>query len=206
MSLVEVGVQAAPPGSPHAPPICTVGVRATIPPENGLRPVRAIVRAPKDKEGVITCAALLADGRILVVRQVREENLLGETTTKSGRTILRHDTPASIGPIALDGPGTNLYAGTSDGVLLWWRLDDDGRVAEHEVTPAFADKRAITSLGVLLGDVSLAVGDARGQLTTWFFVHTGARLVAETPPDPHAGAPCGRGAPDHSRPRATRPC
>ena len=59
-------------------------------------------------------------------------------------------------------------------MLLWWRLDDDGQVAQHEVTPAFRDKRAITSLGVLLGDVSLAVGDARGQLTTWFFVHTGA--------------------------------
>ena len=41
------------------------------------------------------------------------------------------------------------------------------------MTPAFRDKRAITSLGVLLGDVSLAVGDAQGQLTTWFFVHTG---------------------------------
>ena len=72
--------------------------------------------------------------------------------------------------------------------------------------PAFRDKRAITSLGVLLGDVSLAVGDAQGQLTTWFFVHTGARVVAETAADPHACVPCGGGARRSFPPGGTRPC
>ena len=85
---------------------------------------------------------------------------------------------AGLGPIALDRAGTTLYAGTSDGALLWWQLDEDGNVAKQEVTPAFHDKRAITSLGLLLGDVSLAVGDAQGELTTWFFVHTGASTAS----------------------------
>ena len=84
--------------------------------------------------------------------------------------------------------------GRSDGALLWWKLDDDGNVAKHEVMPAFHDKRAITALGLLLGDVSLAVGDARGELTTWFFVHSGAssasaqklRLIHTL--EPHAAA------------------
>ena len=57
VSLVEVGVQAVRRGGPHDPPVCTVRTRATIPPENGLLPVRAIVRSAKDTEGVVTCAA-----------------------------------------------------------------------------------------------------------------------------------------------------
>ncbi len=133
-----------------------------------------MVRAPKDKEGTVTSAALLGDNRIILVRQVREENLAGEVTLKTQRTVLRNDTGGTIGPLALDGTGANLYAGTSDGLLLWWRLDDDGRPAAQAVTTAFHDQRAVTSLGVLLGDVSLAVGDDRGELTTWFFVRTGA--------------------------------
>ena len=75
ISLVEVVVQAATPRGEQGKPICTVRTRATIPPENGPTPVRAIVRAPKDKEGVVTCAALLPDGRILLLRQINEENL-----------------------------------------------------------------------------------------------------------------------------------
>ena len=43
--------------------------------------------------------------------------------------MLPNETGATIGPLALDG-GKNLYAGTSDGLLLWWRLDDDGRPAD----------------------------------------------------------------------------
>ena len=79
-----------PAAASKAQPICTVRTRATIPPENGPTPVRAIVRAPKDKEGVVTCAALLPDGRILLLRQINEENLAGDVTSKTQRTILRN--------------------------------------------------------------------------------------------------------------------
>ena len=173
ISLVEAAV-AADPRSPRGKPVCTVRVRATIPPEKGPLPVRAMVRAPKDKEETVTSAALLGDNHILLVRQVREENLAGEVTAKTRHTVLPNETGGTIGPLALDAAGANLYAGTSDGLLLWWRLDDDGRPAAQAVTTAFHDQRAVTALGVLLGDVSLAVGDDRGQLTTWFFVRTGA--------------------------------
>ncbi len=172
--LVEVAVGTAGRRGAKGELACTVRTRATFPPEKGPPPLRALVRTAKDAEGVVTCAALLPDGRILLLRQVREENLLGEVASKTHRTILRPKTLGTIGPLALDAAGANLYAGTSDGVLLWWRLDDDGQVAAEDVTPAFRDQRAITALGLLLGDVSLAVGDAQGQLSTWFFVHSGS--------------------------------
>ena len=152
----------------------SVRVAADIPPEKGQMPLRAVVRASKEKEGTWTCAAVLPGDRILLIHASREETLGGETSEKTVRTMLSCPASAGLGPIALDRAGTTLYAGTSDGALLWWKLDEDGNVAKQEVMPAFHDKRAITSLGLLLGDVSLAVGDAQGQLTTWFFVHTGA--------------------------------
>ena len=103
---------------------------------------------------------MLSDNRILLIRSSREETLGGDASEKTLRKILSCPS-AAVGPIALDAAGTTLYAGTSDGALLWWKLDDDGNVVKQEAMPAFHDKRAITSLGLLLGDVSLAVGDAQ---------------------------------------------
>ena len=73
--------------------------------------------------------------------------------------------------MTMDREGNTLYAGTDDGRLVRWQLDEKGEVAHREVVRAFADRRAITALALVLGDVSLAVGDAKGGLTTWFPVN-----------------------------------
>ena len=80
---------------------------------------------------------------------------------------------AALGPWRWTRRGRRSMRAPSDGALLWWRLGDDGQVIDHEAIPAFADKRAMTAMSLLLGDVSLAVGDADGGLTTWFFVRGG---------------------------------
>ena len=176
--LVEI-VSETPGGKgKQAEVVRSVRVAADIPAEKGQIPLCAVVRALKDKEGTWTCAAVLANDRILLIRAMREETLGGDVSEKTVRTVLACPVSSGVGPIALDSAGTTLYAGTSDGALLWWKLDDDGRVVKQEAVPAFHDKRAITALGLLLGDVSLAVGDAKGQLTTWFFVHSGASAAS----------------------------
>ena len=90
-------------------------------------------------------------------------------TKKSARyqTVLREDIIAHIRAMTMDREGSTLYAGTDDGRLVRWQLDEKGEVAHREVVRAFADGRAITALALVLGDVSLAVGDAKGGLTTW---------------------------------------
>ena len=53
-------------------------------------------------------------------------------------------------------------------MLLRWDISEPGQVRLLDSVQASEDRQAITSLALVLGDVSLAVGDARGALTTWF--------------------------------------
>ncbi len=115
----------------------------------------------------ITRAALLSDGTIGIFRQVTTETPMGDEEVNSYQNVLREDIVARIRAMAMDREGNTLYAGTDDGRLVRWQLDDKGEVAQREVVRAFPDGRAITALALVLGDVSLAVGDERGELTIW---------------------------------------
>lgn len=132
----------------------------------GPLPTIALLRSPR--EGSVTCARLLADGRLSVSRQVTTENLLGDKETKSEKVAVETAGLAPITALTMDRDGTTLYAGTEKGQLARWQFDEEGQVKSREVVQAFADRRAITALAMVLGDVSLAVGDAAGGLTTWF--------------------------------------
>ena len=70
--------------------------------------------------------------------------------------------------MTMDRDGNTLYAGTKGGRLVRWQLGEKGEVTNREMVRAFPDHRDITALAMVLGDVSLAVGDAKGGLTTWF--------------------------------------
>ncbi len=148
--------------------------RAFTPADDGPLPVKAVIRRSAD--GTVTRAALLPDNHISLVRQTAAGGgLFGGSPTSSNRVVLGSEAPGRITAITMDRDGTTLCAGTQTGGLIRWELNDDGSVRTSDVVLAFNDKRAITSLGMVLGDVSLAVGDARGELTTWFPVRTGGQ-------------------------------
>jgi phosphate transport system permease protein len=118
-----------------------------------------------------TRVALLPNNRISVARRTIEQaGLSGEKTPKTSEATLEEDSPGRITAMTMNRAGNMLYAGTDRGGLLRWELDDEGNVASKEIIPAFHDKRPIASLALVFGDVSLAVGDAQGGLTTWFEV------------------------------------
>jgi phosphate transport system permease protein len=138
-------------------------------------PVHAMVR--RSEEGAITCVRQFPDNRLSVVRQVTVEDLLGgdlmgNGETKTYRVVLSDDIPGPIGAMTMNREGSSLFVGTKNGLLISWHFDDEGRIARREIIPAFRDKRAVTSLAMVLGDVTLAVGDATGRMTTWFEVRT----------------------------------
>ena len=171
VSLVEITKPAAT-GSPSpGSPKFLVHTRATIGPEKGEVPRLAVLRR-SEQPAAVTCALLLAGNHIVVTRQVASENLLGETTVKTDRIPLDGDIPGPVTAMTLDERGDTLYAGTANGALVWWRFGDEGPIVGHDVVPAFRDKRAVTSLGLMLGDATLAVGDANGDVTNWFLVRS----------------------------------
>ena len=122
--------------------------------------------------GAVTRVAHLSDGTIAIFRQVATETLLGDEEVSTYQSILQETFTASVRAMTMDREGNTLYAGTDDGRLVRWQLDEKGEVAHREVVRAFADKRAITALALVLGDMSLAVGDEKGEMTTWSPVNT----------------------------------
>ena len=139
--------------------------------------------------GAITRAARLSEGEIAVLRQVASDTL-GDEELVTHQNILREDIIPHIRAMTMDREGNTLYAGTDDGRLVRWKLDDKGEVEHREVVRAFADGRAVTALAMVLGDVSLTVGDAKGGLTIWSPVNADGtrKLRAIHQLQPHATA------------------
>jgi len=138
---------------------------AHFPPPPGGTPVRSLARVADDSRIRVD---LLADGRLTVTQLISSENLLGETTELSHYEELTVASYGAVTALALDSDGAALYAGTERGYLLRWNLAEPGASVLLDEVPAFADRRAITALTMIFGDYSLAVGDATGQVTTWF--------------------------------------
>ena len=130
---------------------------AVTPAVKGPPPRAAVLR--RSEAGATTRVALLPDGTISILRQVAAENLAGDTEVRSYQAALDEDLAADIRVLCMDREGNTLYAGTKDGILARWQLKENGEVGQREVARAFPDRRAITVLALVLGDVSLAVGD-----------------------------------------------
>jgi len=118
---------------------------------------------------------LLRGGGLAVSRLAVSENLLGEKETKSQAIVVDTKGLATITAVAMDRDGTALCAGTQAGQLARWQFDEEGNVKTAERLTAFSDRRRITALAMVFGDVSLAVGDERGGLSTWFPVRRGGK-------------------------------
>ena len=167
-SLVDVA--AAPRTGPagNHPPQFALRARANIPADTLGIPAMAVMQSTGEKSSA--SAALYGGNRIVIVRRnVVHNEITDEETTASSRLTIGDDVPGRVTALAMDHAGGTIYAGTANGSLLWWRLDAD-QVVDHDVVPAFVDKRAITSLQLMLGDVTLVVGDAKGGVSNWFFV------------------------------------
>jgi len=146
-------------------------VRGSVAPDGGDRPVRAVMRV--DEDGAATCAMLTDDQRLVVLREsVVEESLFGGSKKQVRRSVVRRGGGGTITAITISREGGTLYAGTDDGHLLRWELDKNGAATHRERTAAFPDERAVTTLAMVFGDVSLAVGDGEGEVTVWAPIRT----------------------------------
>ena len=120
------------------------------------------------EDGGATAAAVLAGGRLAVVRRAVQQNeMTGETTESLSRTEV--DAPDRVTALVMDPDQHNLYGGTAGGEILWWPLQD-GKPGELLRANAGAP---VTALNLLIGGRSLVVGQESGALSVWFAVEQG---------------------------------
>ena len=140
---------------------------ASFGPDKDGKVVRAV--AQSGEEGSVTCAKLLEDNRIVVEQQTVVTTLFGEGETETSRLVI-DDAPGRVTALVVNKSGTALFAGTEGGHLDRWVLKD-GEVKLHE-SKMLPDTAAVTAITTVFGDISVAVGDARGNVTTWAPVRT----------------------------------
>jgi len=132
--------------------------------EDVLLPLQTQAREGED--GGLARVDLMPDGSVRVTAVTIEESLFGDPEEERTVTNLTVPEGGAITALALDSAGMKVYVGTEDGMIHGWTLAS-GVPRLIESLQAFADLRAITAMSWVLGDVSLAVGDETGLLTTW---------------------------------------
>ena len=163
----------------------TVGVMAAA---EATSPVLAVLR--RGTEGGLTRVALLEGDRFEITREVVTTDLFGGRSAETRSATLEGPLPGRVTAWTADASGANLYAGTHNGFLLHWNLAAEEGPAAPETLKA--SPQAVTALGMVLGDLSIAVGDDAGGLATWSSMPAeegeGRRLARTHVLAPHAAA------------------
>jgi len=142
--------------------------RAQFAPSEPDRIAQTLIRV--DDEGRQTRVDLLDDDSLQLRQREVTENFLGEAEVAENNHLLSFSVLGRVSALSLSSDGRQLYAGTDKGELLRWDLSDIDAPELLDQLQAFEDQREITALGLVFGDISLAVGDDRGGLSTWFTV------------------------------------
>jgi phosphate transport system permease protein len=110
-------------------------------------------------------AAITADRRLALLSRQAEASLFGSGEAVVTRTRL-DQLPATPTALALEKSLDNLYLGFDNGALLKYDLREPSLPQITETLAA--STAAITTLGFLIGERSIVVGDAQGNTTVWF--------------------------------------
>ncbi|MEE9233591.1 MAG: hypothetical protein V3U07_09030, partial [Nitrospirales bacterium] len=112
-------------------------------------------------------AALTDSGELWLTRL--EEP--GEFSFEDEVTMIQHrlNVPADslLTSLALSGVGRRLVAGTKDGQLLVWEWQREGYEAIPQSLSVSASGTAVTVVGYVLGERTLVIGTASGEVNTW---------------------------------------
>jgi phosphate transport system permease protein len=128
--------------------------------------LQSFARSIEDK-GAVRIDRLAGD-QLRISHQLVEKDLLGNKKSNNVSTEIKDQPPGHLTAVTVDSKGHYLYAGTDNGTLLRWDVSEPGRIRLLDSVQTSENRQAITSLALVLGDVSIAVGDTSGSLTTWF--------------------------------------
>jgi phosphate transport system permease protein len=128
-------------------------------------PLFALLRGDAESHRIV---AVYANGTVVEKRLAPGKGLLGRNKGVATERTVHFNRGGVITCAAMNADGL-LYIGTNEGNLISMNFagEVDDPVA-MDITPAFRDRRAITSLAFLNGGYALAVGDAAGGVSVWF--------------------------------------
>ena len=150
-------------GEREVVPRFTAGDVVTL--DGVVAPLRAI-EVQDDGSGRSAVAAIDHSQTVVIVLREQQQGLLGPGELVEETHALGLELPAEPTKLLIDRRVRRLLVGLVDGRIAEWRLGDVGQVPRF--IGAFpASDTAITALTYVLGDVSVAVGDARGRVSTW---------------------------------------
>ncbi|MDW8036525.1 MAG: ABC transporter permease subunit [Thermoguttaceae bacterium] len=155
---------------------------AWLPPVSAsCQPVQAQMQA--EENGGCLAVVLMADNRILVRRQTVQTDLFGESGEKQlSEFWIDSGLPGQVTALALSLDGDRLFVGTHNGYLIRFAIQDSGQAQRLDATWT-PDRAPVTALGLLLGQNSLVVGTAYGNLSLWFPVRKQGPIVPGECPD-----------------------
>lgn len=154
----------------------------------------------KSDDGVTTTVFNTEDGRLLLKSTEIEEKLFGgeeksevitNITAILGQTSADKSTKQrkelQIASLAIDYFMENLYIGTAHGEIVHINVREKKNPFLEEKIKV--SEEPITSLGFLLGDVSLVAGDQKGNVNIWMQVRDEATSSGWTLKKVHAAKP-----------------
>ncbi|RMH35761.1 MAG: ABC transporter permease subunit [Nitrospirae bacterium] len=124
-------------------------------------------------DGHVT-AALLSSGEVWVTRAEESGGLLSEGELEIVHGQIPALPQAPITSLCLDSMGESLVLGTDNGILQHWDIRDAAQPALGG-TYATGQGSSVTALRYLIGDRTLVVGTADGNVTTWMLMRDHSR-------------------------------
>lgn len=130
-------------------------------------PQPIIKLAYQSTEAEVRIAALLDDQHLWLTTSHTRSRPDGTTAASTTQVDLTASIPGRVTALTLAGRTELLAVGTEEGKVHHFDLRDPAKPLLIETTQGSDKSAAITALGYLMGDRSLVIGDAAGQVAVW---------------------------------------
>ncbi len=129
------------------------------------QPITKLAYQSTDSE--VRIAALLEDQHLWLTTSRTVSRPDGTTVASTTQVDLTSGIPGRVTALTLASRTELLAVGTEDGKVYHFDLRDTAKPLLAETTQASEQSKPITALAYLMGDRSLVVGDAAGQVVVW---------------------------------------
>jgi phosphate transport system permease protein len=117
-----------------------------------------------------TVTAITSNGRVLLFSKFQEYSLLGDGETTEYFFELSDNINSKPTDLSMDSEGEKLFVSTSEGSLYYFDVSDKSEPEYLTNIIATQGETSITKIQFLLGDQSVIVGDAKGNVNSFMKV------------------------------------